>query len=278
MQTLIVGCGYLGSRVLRATDNAVGLSRSANGRLGQKLTYRFDADRDSTLPLRPDTSYQVLYTVPPAGKDSTSDSRLARFLGVLPEPPKRFVYISTTGVYGNSGPKAVDENATVAPTSDRARRRVAAESAITQYARKSQTDYVILRVPGIYGPDRLGEARLQLEATCVRESEASPGNRIHVDDLVQCCLATFVAEPGIYNVGDGDHRSATAFMKAVAKAVGLAPPREISRRQAEKEFNAKRWSFLKDVRRIDTSKMRSTLGVTPQYTNAEDGIRASLDS
>ncbi len=112
----------------------------------------------------------------------------------------------------------------------------------------------------------------------LREEDATPGNRIHVDDLAACCVAALApAIPaGLYNVGDNDHRSSTWFTGEVARQAGLPPPREISRAQAEREFSVQRMSFLRESRVVDTAKMRDVLGVTPRYANPEDGIRASL--
>ena len=84
------------------------------------------------------------------------------------------------------------------------------------------------------------------------------------------------AAAGIYNVGDGDHRSATWFASEVARQFGLEAPPVISREQAEREFSPMRLSFLGESRRIDTTKMRNELGVTPLYEDAADGIAASL--
>ena len=135
---------------------------------------------------------------------------------------------------------------------------------------------VILRVPGIYGPGRLGIERLKAGEASLRESEANPGNRIHVDDLVACCIAALSPDTpaGIYNVGDGDHRSSTWFAREVARQAGLEPPREISRARAVQEFSPMRLAFLASSRRVDTTRMREVLGITPM--TPEEGIRKSL--
>ena len=83
---------------------------------------------------------------------------------------------------------------------------------------------------------------------------------------------------GVFNVGDGDERSSTWFAGEVARQTGLPVPPEVSRQQAEATFSERRLSFLRESRRVDTSRMRSILGVTPRYANPEDGIRASLDA
>ena len=269
MLTLVAGTGYTGRRVLELlpTEEALGLSRSAIDT--DRCFELVDFDALEALPVELPEDYAVLYTCPPDGE---TDERLRRFVAALPREPERFVYISTTGVYGDCRGARVSEETPVNPGSRLSKPRVDAED----FLRARTDQLVVLRVPGIYGPDRLGLERLKAGEACLRESEANPGNRIYVDDLVACCIAALSPETpvGIYNVGDGDHRSATWFAGEVARQAGLEPPREISRAQAAQEFSPMRLAFLAASRIVDTTKMREILGITPM--TPEEGIRNSL--
>ncbi len=236
----------------------------------------FDLDSASTLPVVLPARYAVVYTIPPKG--DPPDRRLQRFLSMLTPTPARFVYISTTGVYGDCGGKTVTEATPLNPSNERAERRVASEALLAEWAGRNHCELVVLRAPGIYGPGRLGVERIQARLPVLSEDSANPGNRIHVDDLASCCVAALSssAPAGIYNVGDNDHRSSTWFTGEVARQSGLPAPPEIGREQAEKEFSAQRLSFMTESRRVDTTKMRNVLGVMPRYANPEDGIAASL--
>lgn len=275
MFTIVAGTGYTGRRVLeRLPESEVaGLSRSAVDTA--RPFHEFDFDQPQPLPLELPDRYAVLYTCPPGGED---DERLQRFLSLLEPAPTRFVYISTTGVYGDCQGAVVSEDTAVAANNGMARARVRAESVLSNAARNAGYVLVILRAPGIYGPGRLPLARLEEGGAFLTEEDASPGNRIHVDDLASCCIAALGedAPAGIYNVGDGDNRSATWFAHEVARQAALPEPRLISRAQAEQEFSPARLAFLSSSRIVDTRKMREVLGVTPRYSNPEDGIRASL--
>lgn len=263
---LVVGTGYVGKRFLDQHDSAVGLGRSVH-----------DLDTASDLPLQLPAEYTVLYTVPPA-TGSLLDARLQGLLDKLTPAPQRFVYIGTTAVYGNRDGATVDEDTAVNPESDSARRRVAAEEALRVWGTACDVDIVILRVPGIYGPERLGVDRVQQGVAVIAAEDCGPGNRIHVDDLLACCTAALssAVAGGIYNVGDGDHRSSTWFSNEVARQCGLPAPPAISMAAAIREFSPQRMSFLRESRRVSTQKMRAGLGVTPKYANAEDGIHASI--
>ena len=278
MKTLVVGTGYTGARLLRRLpiDAALGLSRSQPADAGGRQVQVASLDSPlATLTLP--AVYDIVYTVPPA-TDCVTDRRLDALLAALEPPPRRFVYLSTTGVYGDRGGAVVDESVEPLPRTDRARRRLAAETALGAYAESRGSAVVILRVPGIYGPDRLMIDRVRERSLLIRESEANPGNRIHVDDLVTACLAALNPDvpPGVYNLGDGDDRSSTWFADRVAEFLGLDAPPRVSRAEAEATFSPRRLSFLGESRRIDTSRMHNVLGVTPRYADAEAGIEASL--
>ena len=272
-----MGTGYVGRRVLESLNDGevIGLSRSGLTTTRPVLLYDLDADTDLPLPL-PDI-YRVLYTVAPA-TDSEQDTRLGRLLDRLTKPPAAFVYISTTGVYGDRGGEQVAEDAEPAPMTARARRRVAAERLLQEWCADHAVRLVVLRAPGIYGPGRLGLGRIRAREPLLDEADANPGNRIHADDLASCCIAalTNTAATGVFNVGDGDERTSTWFAGEVARQAGLEAPPTISRSEAEATFSQRRLSFLRESRRVATDRMRDTLGITPKYANTEDGIRASL--
>ena len=273
MFTIVAGTGYTGLRVLERlpADGAVGLSRSPVKTT--RTCHLADFDTLETLPLELPGRYRVLYTCPPDGE---ADDRLRRFLALLAPAPERFVYISTTGVYGDCRGAVVTEESPVNPDNRMSKPRVTAERLLTKWAAENGCELAVLRSPGIYGPGRLGIERLKGGDAYLNEADAHPGNRIHVDDLATCCLAALSAETpaGIYNVGDGDYRTATQFAEEVARRAGLRAPRTISWAEANKVFSPMRLAFLSSSRIVDTSKMRGVLGVTPR--TPEQGIRDSL--
>ena len=258
---VVIGAGYVGKRLLQRLDD------SKNIELGRSSSLNLDSDQ--TLPIRLPDSYRLLYTVPPS-PEHDHDVRLQNLLGMLQRPPERFTYISTTGVYGDHQGGIVGELSALLATSDRAKRRLSAESILRVWAQQQGVALTILRTPGIYGPARLGIERIRNGEPLICESDAHPGNRIHVDDLVSCCIAALRsnAAADIYNVGDGDHRSPTLFSKEVARQAGLKMPPEVSREETGK--------LAAESRIVDTTRMQEQLGVNPKYANAEDGIRASL--
>ena len=194
---LIVGCGYIGTRVAQRlqeqgepVSGVVSSEQSAEqlGELGIPVV-RCDLDTEQ-LPAGSTEGQQVFYFAPPPPSGST-DNRMQRFLDALAVSgqPRRMVYISTTGVYGDCHGEWVDESHPANPQVDRARRRWHAEQLLRGWQEHTGAELVILRVAGIYGPGKLPLARLRKELPMVAERDAPWTNRIHADDLVEVCLA-----------------------------------------------------------------------------------------
>ena len=280
----IVGCGYTGLRLARRSRTQGHPVRGFATRAASLLEIAAagaDAvfvDLDGNPPPIDVEGHLVYYAVPPAPVGHR-DGRLERLLGHIVGRPRRVVYFSTTGVYGDRGGAAVSEETAPNPKTARARRRLAAENALREWADSHAVSWCILRVPGIYGPGRLPLERLQRGDPAIEPSEAMPGNRIHVDDLVTACIAAgsaVQAHRRIYNVTDGTEDSPTSFLQRVARICNLPPPPLVSFAEAEKTFSAMAWSFLSESRRVENHRMRDELGVALAFHDLDAGIRASL--
>jgi nucleoside-diphosphate-sugar epimerase len=290
----IVGCGYLGVRLARrfrdlqhpvrgfATRPQSLKDIAAAGAEAVHLDLdRSDSDRieGGSAPPPLDFSGTLLYYLVPPDRDGARDRRLDGFLAQIKGPVERFIYMSTTGVYGDRAGAAVDEDTPPAPQTERAVRRLAAENALREWADARGVSWCILRVPGIYGPGRLPLERLRLREPAIAPEEATPGNRIHVEDLASACIAAACAaraDRRIYNITDGSDESLTAYLMRVARICKLPEPPLISRAEARARFSASSWSFLGESRRVDNRRMREELGVALAYEDLDAGIRASL--
>ena len=282
----IAGCGYVGQRLalrLQAHFDVTALVRSAERKVELERAgvraLAIDLDRvrpGVSIPESLDQEAIVYLTPPPVLGES--DLRLDRFLQLASVPPHTFVYMSTTGVYGDTAGAVVDESSAVQPRTDRARRRISAEEMTRVWCNERHVRRVVLRVPGIYGPDRLPLERVRRFEPVVREREAGINNRIHVDDLVEAC-ARSITNPearGVYNITDGRPLSSTTFINLVAKVAGLPAPPQVSMEEAQLTFSPERLSFLNESRRVSNERMLKHLGVVLKYADVEAGIRASL--
>jgi nucleoside-diphosphate-sugar epimerase len=285
---LIVGCGYSGQRLAR-TARADGIrcrcitsrheSASALAAAGfDALAVDLDADEMPAVTLVDSADTVIVYLVPPPA-EGESDPRLERFLTALEgQSPTGIVYVSTTAVYGDRDGALTDEDTPAHPQTARGRRRRAAECIAQAWAEAHDSAWIVLRVPGIYGPNRLPLASLRDGVPLIREDEAGPGNRIHVDDLATACLraARLPMQSGIFNVSDGCHWSRTEFFACVAREAGLPVPPRLAAAEVKARLSELAWSFIAESRRIDNRRMRERLGVRLRYPDPADGIAASL--
>jgi nucleoside-diphosphate-sugar epimerase len=279
----IVGCGYTGRRLaerLRKSGSSVhGFATRAQSlrEIAAAGAEALPLDLDRAIAPIDFTGQLIYYMVPPAPQ--AGDPRLDRFLGALSGTPKRLVYLSTTGVYGNQAGARVSEDTAPAPGSPRAARRLAAESAVRAWAESHQASWCVLRVSGIYGPGRLPIERLRGAVPAILPEQATPSSRIHVTDLVTACIAAGFspgADRRIYNITDGSDHSLTEYLRRVAAIARLPSPPLVSRAEAERTLSASSWSFLAESRRVDNSRMLKELGVALKYHDLDAGIRESL--
>ncbi len=290
MPVHIVGCGdiglLVGQRCLAQGSEVVGLVHSSGSvaRLQAAGIAPMQADLDKPEGLyahataRPDGE-QVYYFAPPA-KTGHEDTRLRGWLAALGEArPAKIVLISTTGVYGDAAGDWITESTPVAPKADRAYRRLDAETALRQWCEINKVAFVILRVPGIYGPGKLPVQRLQKGLPVLNETESGFTNRIHAHDLASICLAAMQhgRSGEIYNVSDGKPGTMTDYFNTVADHLGLPRPPQISLAEAETQVSAGMLSYLQESRRIDNSKMLAELKVELAYPDLDSGLEACAE-
>ena len=195
--------------------------------------------------------------------------------------PERLIYVSTSGVYGDCGGAWVDEDRPVAPRTARARRRVAAEIALFDWARETGVALGILRVPGIYAADRLPLERIRRGMPVLRAEDDVYTNHIHAEDLASICVTALAATGTgrIYNASDDSDMKMGDYFDLVADRAMLARPPRIPRAAAEAgAIPAAMLSFMRESRRLSNARIKAELGVHLRYPSVREGVptRAAL--
>ena len=307
MRVLIVGVGYvglpLGAELVRLGHEVHGLRRSAATHEALRHAgirpLLADISRAETLAGLPNDfdwvincaatgggsveDYHQLYLqgtrnliewlvpgsagVPPASC-STGAAANRRRDGGAP----RFLYTSSTGVYGQNDGSLVDESSPSEPASETAQVLVETERALLVAARERNFPAMILRAAGIYGPGR-GYLRKQFLSDEAR-IEGDGGrilNMIHRDDLIRAIIAALErGQPGeIYNASDDEPVSQLKFFTWLAEKLGKALP-PIATAQTE----IARWRGLTS-KRISNRKLRA-LGCELKYPTFREGYAAEI--
>lgn len=252
----IFGLGYAAGHVADRLASA-GWSIQATGRAG---TVAFADDRAVRAALA--RSSHVLSSVPPEREGG--DPVLARYGDAL--GGKWLGYLSSTGVYGDTGGAWVDETAPVG-TGRRTARALADSTWLERGAR-------VFRLPGIYGPGRSAFDRLRTGAA---HRIALPGqvfSRVHVDDIAGGVLAALDAPPGAYNLADDEPCSQNAVIEHAARLLRLpAPPLQT---MEEAGLSPMARAFYEENRRVANGKAKRVLGWRPRHPTYREGLRAIL--
>ena len=192
--------------------------------------------------------------------------------------PIWFLYMSTTGVYGDCEGRWIDESEPLKPSTHRAQRRISAEQAVQRWCTDHGIEWEVLRVPAIYGPGRLLTERLKSGMPTVRPEECSYTNRIHIDDLVTVCHEVMAHAPAgsIYNVSDGNPSTITDYLFLLAELTGMPKPPLISMQDAERMLSPSIMSFMKESKRIKNEKLLKETGLTLRHPDLKSGLKASL--
>lgn len=284
----IVGCGDIGKKVARtALASGAGVAalirspeKAASLREMGVTALEANLDERDSLAGMPTRGAVVFYFAPPPGGGFT-DPRVRAFCDAIApgEEPRKIVYLSTSGVYGDCGGEVVTEETPPNPQTSRARRRYDAETVFRQWGAERGVPVVILRVTGIYGPGRLPLQQLTSGQPVLEDSLAPVTNRIHSDDLARICLAA--AERGedgdIFNVSDGHPTTMTAYFDACADALGLPRPRRVTLEEARRVMTPLMFSYVTESRKMDNRLMREKLRVTLLHPAMQEGVRSSVE-
>jgi nucleoside-diphosphate-sugar epimerase len=284
--TLIIGCGYLGqrlgARLARDGGRVYGTVRSA-GRAAEIAGIGIepvivDVLRPETLVALP-AAERVFYAV---GFDRAAGAAmravyvdgLRDVLDRLPPSVRRFVYASSTGVYGQTGGEWVDEASPTAPEHETGLVVLEAEGLVRGWAdARRGASAVILRFAGLYGPGRI------VRRAMLERGEPIPGdpkkflNLVHIDDAARAAAAALDAEAPapVYLVSDDRPVTRREYYATAARVIGAPEPRFERPRPGSVE--AARDATNK---RIDGRRIKADLGVVLLHPDITTGLAEAL--
>lgn len=261
-QMLIFGMGYAAGHLAERL-RARGWEVDGTTRDGRGESIAFADDGAVLAALRGAT--HILSSVPPV---DGGDPVLARYGQAIAVAPANWTgYLSSTGVYGDSGGAWVDESA---PIKGRRADRNAADAAWEAL----RGDMRVFRLPGIYGPgrsilDRIGEGRAHRIAAVDQVF-----SRVHVDDIVGGVIASFASAAGVYNLADDEpcHQNRLVEWGCAMLDAPLPPLRTLD----EAGLSPAARAFYAENRRVANGKAKRLLGWAPRYPSFREGLAACL--
>lgn len=296
-RVLIIGCGDVGLRVVRSLNGPQGGSgrprvlaltssptRVPQLRVAGVTPLLGNLDDAATLARLAGVATRVLHLAPPPGEREVGprwwlDPRSTALARALRRRtlPQSLVYASTSGVYGDCAGAWVPESRPVAPATPRAQRRANAERAMRHLGRAG-VPVSILRVPGIYAPDREGgtpEARLRRGTPVLADSDDVYTNHIHADDLARACMLALwrARAQRIYNVADDSQLKMGDYFDFAADLYGLPRPPRVPRSTAQEQLPLSLLSFMGESRRLLTIRMARELRLRLHYPTVRQGLQ-----
>jgi nucleoside-diphosphate-sugar epimerase len=290
---IVLGAGYTGARLARAA-----LARGAHVRVTSRdpdkladlaalgaQTVRWDALDDPDLGAAFDgvaPGAHVVYSLPTLFRTYEPARHLAPLARATAAAraagAARFVYYSSTSVYGDHGGAWIDEDTAREPQSDLGRMRVDLEDHVLANPDGLPGAYVA-RLVGIYGPGRTLDGYIRRGVYAVARPEKRT-NRIHVDDIVSATLAILERAPDgarAYDVTDGAPATVAEVVDFVVSRLGLDPPpvttiEEVARRSPAA---AARW---RSKYRCRGQRLRDELGWAPEFADVIAGYEAMIAS
>jgi nucleoside-diphosphate-sugar epimerase len=278
---LIIGCGYLGRRVARRWldqgDRVWALTRTvANSKQLKSIGVEpiiGDVTQPKSLNALP-TVDTVLHSIGfdrnagPSKREVYVDG-LRNVLNVVKERCQRFLYVSSTSVYGQQDGEVVDEDSTCEPSTESGQICLAAEELVE--ATQEGTNWgIVLRLAGIYGPERL-LSRIE----SIREGLSLPGpknawlNLIHVDDvaLVVEHIASAKAPPRLLLVSDDQPICRSQYYETLANCLDAPAP------QFDETAIARHTRGIN--KRCSNSRLRHA-GIELQFPTIETGLQHAV--
>lgn len=290
MTVAILGCGYVGlelCRQLSETDvGIVGVRRSAAGLKAVESTgatsIRADVTDPDTLVRIPDVD-ALVFAASSGGRDASAargvyvDGLKAVIdeFGSRTKSPEQVVYTSSTGVYGDHDGDWVDETTKPRPTTEKTKVLAEAERVALERSERLGIDGTVVRLGGIYGPDRY-----HLDRYLERPVTKGYRNIIHRDDAAG--ILRFVLESADEDVilgVDNEPIGKWAFADWLAAECGVEPP---PKQSVEERLEAGNLSE-RVRRRLRTSKRCSNdllceLGYEYQYPTYREGYKAAIEA
>lgn len=283
VKLLILGGGYSGRR-LAAQAARLGIAGVLSHRQPTTAAPPPPGWRrigfDSSSGLRPDPAdlLDVTHVVSTIAPDGEGRDPVLHQLGDLVQAlqPQWLGYLSTTGVYGDSGGAWVDEHSPCQARPGRSANRQACEQAWLATGLPVQ----VFRLPGIYGPGRSPFAALRSGSSRLLHRPSQVFCRIHVDDicgaLLHCLALPEPQRPPLVNVSDDLPCPASEVLGYAAHLLNCKLPPLQRYEDAASGLSPMARSFWSERRRVRNDLLTRQLGYRLRYPTYREGLRASL--
>jgi nucleoside-diphosphate-sugar epimerase len=289
MRVAILGCGYIGlelGRQLVTHHDVIGVRRSTTGIEAIEdaglTAVQADVTAPNTLSTVPDADW-VVFAASSGGRGAeaarevyvTGQQRAIDAFGQRADPPERYIYTSSTGVYGDHDGDWVDESTPIEPTTEKTRVLAAAERVARERTARYDIAGSVARFAGLYGPERY-----RLDRYLDGPVTAGYLNMIHRDDAagsVQFLLESAITEDIL--VVDDEPADKWVFADWLADSCGVERPSKQTKaeRLAADDLSEPAKRRILTSKRCSNARLRE-LGYAPRYPTFREGYKAAISN
>ncbi len=278
---IILGCGYIGSRLARAALAAGrevrvcarGTGRLAKlGELGAQVKY-LDAAIPKQLPvaLASLSGCTVVYSIPPVAALPPGNAMRAALQAAYGGGASCFIHFSSSGLYGDKPDDEtwVDEDTPVA-VDDKAMQNVMSDEEAVMKSEHDRMRTTILRLAPVYGAGKGMRARLRKGDYKILGDGSHAISRIHIDDVIRVVNAVEDRAPtkSLFLVADDEPTTQGDYAKWLTDRMGIPMPPSRDLYQPGGQRVAHRNRKIRNIR------MKTVLGVELQYPTFREGEAA----
>lgn len=284
---MILGCGYVGSRLARAALEAGRPVRVCGrstgklaplGELGAQVKYLDAAIVKQLGPVLSGVSGgTVVFSIPPVTALPPGQAIRAALQAAYGAGAECFIYFSSSGLYGASPDDDawIDEDTPIVHDDPPMKNVLSDEDTIAQSTFGLRT--VTLRLAPVYGPGRGVRERLRKGDYRLLEDGKHAISRIHVDDVVRVVFAAEERAPAksTFLVADDEPTTQHDYASFLCERMGLPMP------PSRAMFEPGAPKVAHRNRRIRNARMKEALGIElryPTYREGEAAIEAELAS
>jgi nucleoside-diphosphate-sugar epimerase len=259
---VLVGWGYtaefLADILLEDPVEILAISRRPPKRAPHGISHLSMNIAEASTPIHADDI--VYYFVPPLS-EFESDVVLEKFLNLLPQSPRKVIYVGSSGVYGDQKGQWVNEKTDCQVTSLRQKQRLSAELLLKKYCHNQQIPCALLRTAGIYGPQRIPLDAVYSQQAIIEPENAPFINHIYVRDLAQILkyLGTSLSFDGIVNIADGHPSPMGSLQSMLANLLAYPKAPEMSFEEVWQLASPMKKEFMSQNKKLETSLLKQIL-------------------
>ena len=286
-EALFIGLGYsvrpLAERLVREGWKVTGTTRDRTRAMTIAASGIAPLVWESPAPLPGETVTQADAIIVSTGPEGEACPAARAISGTPIFSTTRILYLSSSGVYGDTGGAWIDETAPCHPSTERGIERLAAEQDWERIAERSQARLTLCRLAGIYGPGRSAIDSLSGDTPGARAGLSrrliKPGqvfNRIHRDDIASGLHALLHTDepPSVVNFADDEPSPPADPITFAAELLGIEPPPEVAFEDVEAELSPMAKSFYAENKRLRNERLKALPGFELQYPSYREGLTA----